>query len=107
MKALKLVLIATVVCFATMNFAAEVPHGIKAEKVRIIKITLEEAQTSSGLVNAMYQQLTPAFLQVEQPGLYVARVNYKYKIVEISGTRTAWVEFFRGEPGWAPITKSD
>jgi len=105
MKALKLVLIATVVSFAMMSYAGvdkENPAQ-KVEKERVIKITLRQALTNPGLVCAMYQQLTPAFLQVEQPGLYVGTVRYMHKLIEIYGTREAWVEFFRNKPGWVPI----
>ena len=104
MKALKLVLIATVVSFAMMSYAGvdkENPAQ-KVEKERVIKISLTQALTNPGLVCAMYQQLTPAFLQVEQPGLYVATVRYMRKLIEISGTREAWVEFFRIKPGGIP-----
>jgi len=105
MKTLKIALIAAVVSFALMSYAGvdtENPAQ-KVEKERIIKITLKQALTDPGLVCAMYQQLTPAFLQVEQPGLYVASVRYKFKLIEIYGTREAWVLFFRNKPGGVPI----
>ncbi len=99
MKALKLVLIATIVSFAFMSFAEKPTHP---SKDNVIKITLEQALTNPGLVCAMYQQLTPALLRVEQPGLYVGTVKYRFRTIKIRGTREGWVEFFRNKPTWAP-----
>ena len=98
MKTVKSILIATIVAVAFMSFAESPTHP---PKQKVIKITLEQAQTNPGLVCAMYQQLTLALLIPEQAGLYVGVVKYKFKRIEISGTREAWVEFFRHRPKWA------
>ena len=98
MKSLKLVLIATIVSVAMMSFAE---RPTQPPKENVIKITLEQALTDPGLVCAMYQQLTPALLQIEQPGYYVGTVRYRCKKILVVGTREAWVEFFRNRPGWA------
>ena len=100
MKTLKLVMIAAIVSFAMMSYADNLPRQTQNEK--IIKITLNQAMADRGLVGAMYAQLTPAFLQVEQPGLYKATVRYKHKVIEIHGTKAAWVKFFRTKPGPSP-----
>ena len=97
MKTLKLIMIATVVSVALMSYADNAKQHV--EKVRIIKVFLKQALTEPGLVCAMHQQLTPDFLFVkDKTDLYSAQVRYKHMIVEIYGTRKAWIEFFRKEP---------
>ncbi len=96
MKTLKSILIATIVSVAFMSFAGNPTHPPQENKV--IKITLDEALTDPGLVIAMYQQLTPAMLKAEQPGLYIATVKYKFIKFEIRGTRDGWILFFRNRP---------
>lgn len=98
MKTLKSVLVATIVAIALMSFVESPTHP---PKENLIKITIEQAQTNSGLVIAMYQQLKPGMLKPDQNGLYVGVVKYHFKRIEISGTLEAWIVFFRNEPKWA------
>ena len=52
MKALKLVLIATILSVAMLGYSTNDPRNAKKE--RIIKITLTQAMSDRGLVGAMY-----------------------------------------------------
>ncbi len=107
MKALKFVMITAILSFAVMSYADNVkpPSAVEA---KITKISLRQALTNPQLVSVMYQQLTPAFLMVDDQILYHARVKYKSTIVEIYGPRDAWLKFFSVQPpGWTKISNSD
>ena len=92
MKATKLILIVAFISFTAMGYSkADIDHGPMT-----VKITLENAITNPALVVAMHQQLTPAILYNEQPGrLITAKVVLKRTTYVISGSRAAWVEFFK------------
>ncbi len=107
MKALKFVMITAILSFAVMSYAdnAKPPSAVEA---KVTKISLRQALTNPELVCVMNQQLTPAFLMVEDQFLYHARVKYESRIVEIYGKRGEWLKFFSLYPGgWTTISNSD
>jgi hypothetical protein len=105
MKASKFALVIAFVAFATMVFAqVERPNQNEPAPAPIcVKILLENALLDHGLVKAMYQQISPSFLQNDQV-LYIAKVKYNRKIYFVYGTYAEWKLFFRmalGEdPDW-------
>ena len=92
MKTLKLTMIAAILSFAMISYAGVEPTPPVAKKV--VKITLTQALREPGLVNAMHNQLTVQFLQVEPQGLYVGTVRFNRVVYKIYGSRTAWIRFF-------------
>ena len=96
MKALRLALVAAILSVAVLSYAGERP-GPPITK-NVVKITLRQAITHPGLVNAMYDQLSIGMLQVEPQGQYVGTVVYSRVIFKIYGTREAWVRFFLSKP---------
>ena len=101
MKTLKLTLIAAILSFAMVSYAGVNPpkHAKK-----IVKISLTQALKEPGLVNAMHNQLSMAFLKLEQPGLYTANVKYNLNVYKIYGKREAWIRFFIGTPKPVPVS---
>ena len=91
MKTLRLAMVAAILSLAMISYA-----GVKPTTTgkKVVKISLRQAQTEPGLVNAMHAQLKISFLKVEPKGLYVGTVYYSNVIYKIYGTRTQWVRFF-------------
>ncbi len=89
MKAMRIVLIAALVCFVAMSYAKEDPNTHK-----LAKISLEQAKKDPGLVAAMKFQLDTEFLKIEHPGLYIGVVKYRNVTYVIYGTRLSWLRFF-------------
>ncbi|HSG67685.1 MAG TPA: hypothetical protein VK994_03190 [Bacteroidales bacterium] len=92
MKTLKLSLIVAFLAVAMAGFANMDSKPLPAKKV--VKITLAQALSEPGLVDAIRQQVSISSLLVEPNGLYVATVNYTNVVYKIYGTREAWVKFF-------------
>ena len=90
MKNVKFVLVAAIVSLAMLSYAADIPD----RPTRLVKISLEQAQTNPGLVKAMYDQLNDDFLKLDQR-VYYAVVKYAGKTWLIYGTKKAWTKFFR------------
>ena len=102
MKILKLTLIAAILSFAMISYAGVKPQKEHAQK--LIKISLTQAVKEPGLVAAMHDQLTMAFLKVEPQGQYTALVKYNLNVYKIYGTRTAWIKFFISTPKPLPVS---
>ena len=89
MKKMKFALVAAIVSLAMLSYAADIPD----RPGRIVKISLEQAQTNPGLVKAMYDQLNDDFLELDKP-VYYAIVKYCGKTFLIFGSKKAWTKFF-------------
>ena len=97
MKATKLILAIAFFAFSTMIFAqTKRPDQNEPAPTQIcVKISLEKALASQGLMKAMYQQIDQrTFLQNEQNNLYIANVNYRRVNYYIYGKYEQWVSFF-------------
>lgn len=94
MKNLKLALVSVVLAMAVIGTATA--DGIHA-KPKTVSVSFEKAITIPGLVKAMYEQLDPGFLKVEQK-VYTCKVRHDSKIYLIKGTRLQWVRFFKLKP---------
>ena len=92
MKTLKLSMIVAILSVFLIGYANADTKPLPAKKV--VKISLVKALEEPGLVNAMREQLSLAFIKVEPNGLYVATVYYNRVIYKIYGTRGEWVKFF-------------
>ena len=93
MKALRIALIAALVCFVAMSYAKEDPNNNNNNnKVKVI--ALEQAIKNPGLVVAMKAQLDTEFLKIEHPGWYYGVVKYQNTTYVIYGKRQAWLRFF-------------
>ena len=90
MKTLRFALIAAILSFAMITYAADKKEPVK----KTVKITLVQAYKVPGLVTAMRAQLSITFLKLEQPGLYSATVRYNQAIYVVVATRAAWIRFF-------------
>ena len=102
MKTLKFAMIAAILSFAVISYAGVKPQKDHAQK--LIKITLTQAVKEPGLVAAMQDQLSMAFLKVEPHGQYTALVKYNLNIYKIYGTRPAWIRFFISTPTPVPVS---
>ena len=89
MKKVKFALVAAIVSLAMLSYAADIPD----RPGRIVKVSLEQAQTNPGLVKAMYDQLDTEFLKLDKP-VYYAIVKYAGKTWLIYGSKKAWTKFF-------------
>jgi hypothetical protein len=94
MKALKLVLIAALL---TLGFTSTPAHSHN-KAIKVVDITLAQAVTEPGLVNAMYEQLDMSVLKVDKNGKYSAIVNYGNTFYRVTGERKAWLRFFISYP---------
>jgi hypothetical protein len=99
MKTTKCALVISILAFVTLSYASD--HGPWT-----IKITLKSALENPYLVRAMHEQLDRSFLQPDQPGPYVAKVNFRRVIYVISGTYKEWSAFFQMELNEPPVAKS-
>lgn len=93
MKNIKYALVAVLVACTMISLAAPNTRESRDAK-KIVKITYERAIKIPGLVVAMYEQLDPAFLEIDKP-IYVVYVSYGLNIFRITGTRAQWVTFFK------------
>jgi hypothetical protein len=99
MKNLKLLLIAGLLTSAMLNSAFA--DGFKSKKQdnivkeKAISISFSQAMLQSGLVTAMYQQLTGGFLGGPGVQSYTLNVYYQKNLYRITGTYSQWNWFFR------------
>lgn len=91
MKTLRFALIAAILSFAMITYAADKNEPVK----KTAEITLAQAYYVSGLTTAMYAQLNMGFLNLEDQRLYSATVRHNNAIYVIIGTRKAWIKFLR------------
>ena len=95
MKTTKFVLIAAILSFALMSFTTNEPVSLSADPGTLAnKMALRTAMQNFDLVKAMHEQIDQSFLQVDQPGPYVARVKYKRVTYAIYGSLDEWKRFF-------------
>jgi hypothetical protein len=88
MKTIKLALVIAILGFASMVYADVEPGSV------CFRIPLKKAIQNQKLVRAMYEQLDMSFINVDQNGLYVARVLFNRNIYFIFGTYEEWLVFF-------------
>ncbi len=100
MKTTKIALVIAFLSFATINFASVDPGPV------CVKIHLKKAMQNRQLVRAMYEQLDMSFLQVDQNGLYVARVSFNHRFYFIHGKYEEWIAFFTMDLEALPETSS-
>jgi hypothetical protein len=94
MKALKLVLIAALL---TLGFTSTPAHSHN-KAIKVVDITLAQAVTEPGLVDAMYDQLDMSLLKVDKNGNYSGIVNYGNTFYRVTGELKSWVRFFKSRP---------
>jgi hypothetical protein len=95
MKTLKIALIVMFIATAMVNQAAS--DEFKSKPKKTASITFANAVKIPGLVDALYQQVDPKFLnKIEQ--LYIVEVVYNGAIYRILGSRQSWIRFFRPRP---------
>ena len=88
MKTTKIALVIAFLSIAAINFASVDPGPV------CVKIHLKKAMQNRLLVRAIYEQLDMSFLQVDQYGLYVARVSFNHSFYFIYGKYEEWIAFF-------------
>jgi hypothetical protein len=90
MKTMRLVLMMTIVAFATTTFAGEQPTRKSVD----IKISLEQALNHKALASEMMMHLNAGFLADEKPGLYYAKLRFGQNNYIIYGKYQEWKQFF-------------
>lgn len=95
MKTTKVILVGAIMVFSTIGFAQKEVAPIDAKPSQDLHalISVKAAMQNFGLYRAMRAQLTPGFLQVEQPS-YTVTVRYNHSVYYINGTYKDWCYFF-------------
>ena len=94
---MKSVLVAMVVVFATLTVVeAGIQPGTNTKKA--VNITLEQALLRPDLVQAMYAQIDPSFLDQHQES-YIETVTLGSVDYRIKGSYEQWVAFFKNSVG--------
>jgi hypothetical protein len=90
MKTMRLVLLLTIVAFATATFAGEQPTRKSVD----IKISLQDALNNKTLASEMLMHLNPGFLAVKKAGLYYTTLRFRRNTYVIYGKYQEWKAFF-------------
>ena len=98
MKNLKFALVAAFITFAMLSYGA----GIPDRPGHVQTLSLEQARTNPDMVQAMYQQIDPDFLSLEQ-AVYYAIVEFADKVYVIYGSLRDWKFFFMNQMKAKPI----
>lgn len=94
MKATKVVMIAAIMIVAMLSQTAEATSNPKHGE-RPIYLTIEQAMTDAGIVQAMYQQLNRNIIESrDKEGVYTAMIIYVGVRIHITGTFSQWHQFF-------------
>ena len=96
MKTTKVILIAALMAFGTLGFAqtkTTSPSLGQSPSISAV-IPLQVAMHNPGLRFAMQSQLSPRFLQVEQP-MYTVSVYFNHVRYNICGSYAEWKRFFQ------------
>lgn len=92
MKTLKLIMAAMFIAMMTAGMAAT-DGGFKSKPKKTVSITYANAIRNPELVQSMYQQLDPGFLDTHEY-LYVVEVVHHGVLYKILGSRQSWIKFF-------------
>jgi hypothetical protein len=96
MKKTKLTLVTAILAIVTLGFAQSESGPAYSEAApaeSAVEIDFQAALLIPNLVQAMHEQLTPSFLQYEQP-TYTVVVRLQKKVYYINGTYKQWEWFF-------------
>lgn len=95
MKTSKILALVLMVSFAAISMASNLPDkGSTKPPQVLVRISIDKAMYSPGLVQAMHEQLNFEFLKKDQ-AVYTVTVVYLRTIYLIYGTYDQWVFFFR------------
>ena len=94
MKTARFALILALLSITLIGFSQDFRSERKGAR---FYLSVDQAVTDRGLMYAMYRLIDKSFLDVEQPGLYVVKVNYNRATYVISGTRERWISFFTND----------
>lgn len=100
MKPLKLILIAAIIGYSSINAANADGNTGKPKPVRLISLSLEQAMTICGLSTAMYAQIDRDHFLDGNHYTYTAEINYNGVHYRVKGTLLEWIRFFlmKGAP---------
>lgn len=93
MKTSKILTLATIVAFVMLSFSTTTQVEASHSKT-VVNISFADAIQDAGLVVAMYTQLNPGFLNVNQ-AYYTQSVYYQGVDFRITGTYSQWKTFFK------------
>jgi hypothetical protein len=97
MKALKMIILCAILTTALASSADAKGTPFPVQDQKVISLTFSQAMQYPGLVLAMYEQLSPRFLQIQQL-VYTEQVVYQDHVVRVTGSYTQWALFFRNAP---------
>ena len=108
MKTTKLILAIVFFAFSTMVFSqAARPDQNEPVPTFSTKISIKAALENPTIVKAMRVQLNPAFLNGPYfQRVYTVKVKLPNVVISIHGTRTEWINFFKGHIR-IDLTKAD
>ncbi len=93
MKTVKLGLLTVFLAFAALGFAID--DNAVYNHTRQVKISIEDACQSRGLVYAINNQLQESMLETQRDGgLIIFKVRYHKTVYHVFGTYKQWKDYF-------------
>lgn len=101
MKTLTLSLVACFMALTLVSFAQRVNRNILPvilPQELSISVTIDQARTMPALLNAIYTQIDPSFLNYHKKGNYTFIIRIKSVRYAVYGNYNQWSTFFAKKP---------
>jgi len=101
MKTLKLTIVVCFMALALVSFGQTVKMNILPvilPQELSISVTIDQARTMPALLNAIYYQIDPSFLNFHKKGNYTFIIRIKSVRYAVYGNYNQWAAFFAMQP---------